>query len=177
MSAADHPSGTRAPAETAPPGLAPYERLAELAEAELAACEAERPEDLADLYAEAHTIRASLPGRPPAEAEAAAAQARTGKLLGAHLAERNGTLERVHRARKAAHAYATTANARAIALQLLWSPWRPQKLQRDPGAGRWDVPGVFVTNSRGAQAARGRRGPSATIRWRPARVRAPTRPR
>jgi len=97
---------------------AAYERLAELAEAELAACEAERPEDLADLYAEAEAIRASLPGRPPAEAEsalrrAAAAQERIGQLLGARLAERGDDLERVHRAREAAHAYATTANARA----------------------------------------------------------------
>ncbi|HEY2052480.1 MAG TPA: hypothetical protein VGH14_00935 [Solirubrobacterales bacterium] len=100
--------------------VAAYERLAELAEAELAACESERPEDLADLYAEADAIRASLPGRPPAEAEpalrrAAAAQERIGQLLGARLAERGGTIERVHRAREAAHAYATTANARASA--------------------------------------------------------------
>jgi hypothetical protein len=97
---------------------APYERLAELAEAELTACEAERPEDLADLYAEAAEIRASLSARPPAEAEpalrrAAGAQERIGQLLGARLAERGGDLERVHRAREAAHAYATTANARA----------------------------------------------------------------
>src|SRR5262249_33250404 len=65
-----------------------YERLAELAEAELAACEGARPEELADLYSEAEAIRASLPGRPPAEAEpalrrAAAAQERIGQLLGA----------------------------------------------------------------------------------------------
>jgi hypothetical protein len=99
---------------------APYERLAELAEAELLACETERPEDLVDLYAEAEAIRASLPGRPPAEAEpalrrAAAAQERIGQLLGARLAERGSDLERVHRAREAARAYATTANARASA--------------------------------------------------------------
>ena len=97
---------------------APYERLAELAEAELVACETERPEDLANLYAEAEAIRASVPGPPPAEAElalrrAAAAQERIGQLLGARLAERGGDLERVHRAREAARAYATTANARA----------------------------------------------------------------
>ena len=100
--------------------VAAYERLAELAEAELAACEAERPEDLADLYAAAAAIRASLPGRAPAEAapalrRAAAAQARIGELLGARLAERGNDLERVHRAREAARAYATTANARATA--------------------------------------------------------------
>jgi len=100
--------------------LTAYERLAELAEAELAACEAERPEDLEALYAEATEIRASLPGRPPAEAEpslrrAAAAQQRIGELLGGRLAERGGDLEQVHRAREAAHAYATTANARASA--------------------------------------------------------------
>jgi hypothetical protein len=103
---------------SAAPELTAYERLAELAEAELAACEAERPEDLADLYAEADAIRASLPGRPHTEAEpalrrAAAAQQRIGELLGSRLAERGGDLERVHRAREAAHAYATTANARA----------------------------------------------------------------
>jgi hypothetical protein len=108
------------PAASAQSSVAPYERLAELAEAELAACESERPEDLADLYAEAEQIRAGLPGQAPAEAEpalrrAAAAQQRIGELLGARLAERGGDLERVHRAREAARAYATTANARAQA--------------------------------------------------------------
>lgn len=96
--------------------IAPYERLAELAEAELAACEAERPEDLADLYAEADEIRATLPGRAPAEAEPAlrrtgAAQQRIGELLDGRLAERRGDLKRVHRTREAARAYATTAEA------------------------------------------------------------------
>jgi hypothetical protein len=95
---------------------AAYERLAELVASELAACEAEPPEDFADLYAEAEAVRASLPGSPPAEAEpalrrAAAAQERIGHLLGARLAERGDDLERVHRAREAARAYATTANA------------------------------------------------------------------
>jgi hypothetical protein len=106
-----------APPEPPQPTLAPYERLADLAEAELAACEADRPEDLTDLYAEAEAIRASLPDSPPAAAEpplrrAAAAQERIAQLLGARLAERDGDLRRVHRAREAAHAYATTANAR-----------------------------------------------------------------
>jgi len=96
--------------------LSAYERLAELAEAELAACEADRPEDLADLYAEAETIRASLPPTPPPEAEpplrrAAAAQACIGHLLDTRLAERDGDLQQVHRARDAARAYATTAAA------------------------------------------------------------------
>jgi hypothetical protein len=100
------------------PTPGPYARLAELAEAELAACEAERPEDLADLYAEAEAIRASLPASPPPEAEpalrrAAAAQDRIARLLGARLAERDGDLQQVHRAREAAHAYASTAAARA----------------------------------------------------------------
>jgi hypothetical protein len=108
-----------APTEAAA-SVAPYERLAEIAEAELTACEAERPEDLADLYAEAAEIRASLPGRAPDEAgpallRAAAAQQRIGELLGARLAERGIDLDKVHRAREAAHAYATTANARAVA--------------------------------------------------------------
>ena len=96
---------------------APYERLADLAEAELAACEAERPEDLAALYAEAEEIRATLPDRAPAEVEpalrrAAIAQQRIGELLGGRLAERSGDLERVHRTREAARAYATAAEAR-----------------------------------------------------------------
>ncbi len=96
--------------------IALYERLAELAEAELAACEAERPEDLADLYAEAEKIRATLLGPAPAEAEpalrrAAIAQQRIGELLGGRLAERRDDLERVHRTRDAARAYATTADA------------------------------------------------------------------
>jgi hypothetical protein len=97
--------------------LAAYERLAELAEAELAACEADRPEELERLYAEADAIRASLPTRAPADAEpalrrAAAAQQRIGELLDGRLAQRGGDLERVHRAREAARAYATTAGAR-----------------------------------------------------------------
>ncbi|MBS1862455.1 MAG: hypothetical protein JSS68_12170 [Actinobacteria bacterium] len=97
--------------------LAPYERLAEIAEAELAACEAERPEDLADLYAKAEEIRATLSGRAPAEAESAlrrnaAAQQGIGELLGGRLAERSGDLERLHRIREAARAYATAADAR-----------------------------------------------------------------
>jgi len=104
--------------EAPPTDVTAYERLAELAEAELAACEAERPEDLSDLYADAERVRAPLPGRPPAEAEpalrrAAAAQERIGQLLGSRLAERGGDIERVHRAREAARAYATTANAQA----------------------------------------------------------------
>ncbi|HVX33330.1 MAG TPA: hypothetical protein VHA80_09340 [Solirubrobacterales bacterium] len=98
--------------------LAAYQRLAELAEAELAACEAGRPEDLATLYAEAESIRASLPGRPPAAAEpalrrAATAQQRISELLGTRLAARGADLEQLHRAREAAKAYATTAGARA----------------------------------------------------------------
>jgi hypothetical protein len=100
---------------------APYERLAEIAEAELAACEAVRPEDLADLYAEAEAIRAALPaGQAPAEAEpalrrTAAAQRRIGELLGGRLARHHEDVERVHRAREAARAYATAADARARA--------------------------------------------------------------
>lgn len=99
---------------------APYERLAEIAEAELAACEDDRPEDLADLYAEAEAIRAALPDRAPADAEAAlrrtaAAQQLIGELLDGRLARRHDDLERVHRTREAARAYATTADARARA--------------------------------------------------------------
>jgi hypothetical protein len=98
----------------------PYERLAELAEAELAACETDRPEDLAGLYAEAAEIIAVLPGRPPADAapalrRAADAQQRVGELLGDRLVGRGGEVERLRRSREAAHAYATTADARARA--------------------------------------------------------------
>jgi hypothetical protein len=97
--------------------LTAYERLAELAEAELAACEADRPEDLADLYAEGEAIRAALTGPPPAEAEpalhrATAAQEQIAHLLGARLARRGDDLQHLHRAREAARAYATTAGAR-----------------------------------------------------------------
>lgn len=120
MNAAADESGAIAPGEDPQANVAPYERLAELAEAGLAACEAERPEELDALYTEATEIRASLPGRPPAEAEpalrrAAAAQGRIGELLGGRLAERGDDLDRVQRAREAARAYATTANARASA--------------------------------------------------------------
>ncbi len=97
---------------------APYERLAELAEAELAACEAGRPEELTDLYAQAAEIVAGLPSRPPAAAEpalrrAAVAQQRTAELLAARLAERSGDLERLRRGREAARSYAAGAAARA----------------------------------------------------------------
>ncbi len=99
------------------PGAAPYERLAELAEAELAACEAGRPEVATDLYAEAAAIVAGLPSRPPAAAEpalrrAALAQQRTAELLAARLAERGADLERLRRGREAARSYAAGAAAR-----------------------------------------------------------------
>jgi hypothetical protein len=99
---------------------APYERLAALAEAQLAACEGERPEELAELYAEAERIVATLPARPPAEAapalrRAATAQTLTGELLGARLASRDGDLDRLRRGREAARSYAATANAAARA--------------------------------------------------------------
>jgi hypothetical protein len=96
--------------------LAAYERLAQLAEAELAACEDDRPEDLADLYAEGEALRAGLTGPPPPEAEpalrrATAAQERIAALLAGRLAARDDDLQHLHRAREAARAYATTAGA------------------------------------------------------------------
>lgn len=111
-------AGSDTPAEAPRVDVTPYERLADLAEAELAACEAERPEDLVDPYAEAETIRASLPATPPPEAEpplrrAASAQAQIGHLLSTRLADRDDDLHHLHRARDAAHAYATTAAANA----------------------------------------------------------------
>lgn len=98
----------------------PYERLADLAEAELSVCEGGRPEDLPGLYAEAEKIRASLPGQTPAEAapalrRAALAQQRIGELLSARLAERGTEIGQLHRAREAARSYAKTADARARA--------------------------------------------------------------
>jgi hypothetical protein len=97
-----------------------YERLADIAEAELAVCEGGDHEDLPDLYAEAEKIRAGLPGRTPAEAapalrRAAAAQQRIGELLGARLAERGTEIGQLHRAREAARSYAKTADARVRA--------------------------------------------------------------
>jgi hypothetical protein len=97
-----------------------YEHLADLAEAELAVCEGDRPEDLPDLYTEAEKIRASLPGRAPAEAapalrRAAVAQQRIGELLSARLAERGTEIGQLYRAREAARSYAKTADARVRA--------------------------------------------------------------
>ncbi|MFT3865992.1 MAG: hypothetical protein QM729_17130 [Solirubrobacterales bacterium] len=100
-------------------GIEAYERLADIAEAELAACHGERIEDLAELYAEAERIRAALiPGKAPADAapalrRAAAAQQQIGEVLTARLADRGNEIGRLQTARQAARAYATTADARA----------------------------------------------------------------
>lgn len=102
-------------------GIEAYERLAFIAEAELAACEGDRIEDLAELYAEAERIRAALvPGKAPADAapalrRAATAQQRIGEILTARLADRGNQIGYLQRARDAARAYATTADARARA--------------------------------------------------------------
>jgi hypothetical protein len=95
-----------------------YERLAALAEAELTACEAERPEELAALYAEAEALVATLPATPPAAAapalrRAAIAQELIGELLGARLATRDSDLDHLRRGRAAARSYAATADAAA----------------------------------------------------------------
>jgi len=96
--------------------VAPYLRLAEIAEAELAACQEERPEDLAPYYEEAQRIIELLPPRPPASAaealhRAAGAQRQIEELLSNRLAMADGDLDHLRRSRAAAHAYATTAAA------------------------------------------------------------------
>jgi hypothetical protein len=94
----------------------PYLRLAELAEAELVACEEERPEILVPYYEEAQRIIEFLPPRPPASAaealhRAAGAQRQIEELLASKLAMAEGDLDHLRRGREAARAYATTAAA------------------------------------------------------------------
>ena len=94
----------------------PYLRLAELAEAELVACQEERPEILAPYYEEAQRIIEILPPRPPASAaealhRAAGAQRQIEELLANKLAMADGDLDHLRRGREAARAYATTAAA------------------------------------------------------------------
>jgi hypothetical protein len=94
----------------------PYLRLAELAEAELVACQEERPEILAPYYEEAQRIIEVLPPRPPASAaealhRAAGAQRQIEELLANKLAMADGDLDHLRRGREAARAYATTAAA------------------------------------------------------------------
>lgn len=94
----------------------PYLRLAELAEAELVACQEERPEILAPFYEEAQRIIEVLPPRPPASAaealhRAAGAQRQIEELLANKLAMADGDLDHLRRGREAARAYATTAAA------------------------------------------------------------------
>lgn len=95
---------------------APYLRLAEIAEAELVACQEERPEDLAPYYEEAQRIIEHLPPRPPASAaealhRAAGAQRQIEDLLSSRLTMAEGDLDHLRRGREAARAYATTAAA------------------------------------------------------------------
>jgi hypothetical protein len=94
----------------------PYLRLAELAEAELVACQEERPEILAPYYEEAQRIIEALPPRPPTSAaealhRAAGAQRQIEELLSNRLAIADGDLDHLRRGREAARAYATTAAA------------------------------------------------------------------
>lgn len=96
----------------------PYLRLAEIAEAELVACQEERPEDLAPYYEEAQRIIELLPPRPPASAaealhRAAGAQRQIEELLANRLVIADGDLDHLRRGREAARAYATTAAALA----------------------------------------------------------------
>ena len=98
----------------------PYERLAELAEAELVACQNDRPEDLAALYDEAGKIVALLPPTPPPSAadalqRAAIAQRQIGELLASKLVMADSDFDRLRRGREAAKAYAANAHARTRA--------------------------------------------------------------
>ncbi len=111
---AEHPSV--AGAGVAGTEVAPYLRLAEIAEAELVACQEERAEDLASYYEEAQRIIDLLPPRPPASAaealqRAAGAQRQIEDLLSSKLAMADGDLDHLRRSRDAARAYATTAAA------------------------------------------------------------------
>jgi hypothetical protein len=106
-----HRKGT---AEQVPPGAEPYERLAELAEAELALCEAGRFEELGGGAVETEAIVASLPPRPPADAReplerAARAQNAIAALLARGVEDTRGELVQLRRGRDAARSYAANA--------------------------------------------------------------------
>jgi len=117
MSAEARPDGADAGDWTnAGAGTEPYLRLAEIAEAELVACQEERPEDLAPYYEEAQRIIQLLPPRPPASAaealhRAADAQRQIEDLLAGKRVMAEGDLDHLRRGRDAARAYATTAAA------------------------------------------------------------------
>ncbi len=92
---------------------APYERLAELAERELAivcAFELRRIDELLDVIEERDALVASLPARPPvlaraALARAAALQQRTSATLTRLRGELGRSLGELEHARRAAHGY------------------------------------------------------------------------
>lgn len=105
-----HRKGT---AEQGPPGAEPYERLAELAEAELALCEAGRFEELGGGAAEIEAIVAGLPPQPPADAReplerAARAQNAIAALLARGIEDTRGELVQLRRGRDAARSYAAS---------------------------------------------------------------------
>ncbi len=95
------------------PTTAPYERLAELAERELAlvsAFELSRLGELVALAEERTALVESLPERPPADAKlalarAAALQQRTTATLVRLRGELGRTLGELDRSRRAAHGY------------------------------------------------------------------------
>jgi hypothetical protein len=101
---------------TAEAAVEPYERLAELAEAELALCEEERFEELGELYERGAALVATLPAQAPTEARealerAARAQAAVARRLAADLAEARSQLGQLRRGRDAARSYAASAAA------------------------------------------------------------------
>ncbi len=94
----------------------PYERLAELAEAELALCEEGRFEDLGGSAAETEAIVATLPAQPAVGAReplerAARAQNAIAALLARGIEDTRGELVQLRRGRDAARSYAASAGA------------------------------------------------------------------
>lgn len=102
--------------------MAPYERLAELAERELALVTAFEPARIGDLVALQQartTLVASLPGRPPAAARGALsraheAQLRTSAALTVLCDQLGHELGDVDRGRQAARGYGTGMPARPV---------------------------------------------------------------
>ena len=80
----------------------PYERLAELAEAELALCEEGRFEDLGGSAAETEAIVATLPAQPAVASAALRARG---------IEDPRGELVQLGRGRDAARSYAASAGA------------------------------------------------------------------
>lgn len=109
-------------ADAGPSETAPYERLAELAERELALVTAFEPDRLGELVAlqqQRTTLVAALPARPPQAARAAllrahACQERTTAALTVLCDQLGRELGTVDRGRRAARGYGAAAPARPL---------------------------------------------------------------